>query len=488
MIINQKQMKDLERSSNIDAFDLVMRAGTSIAAELESEIPYHSNLLILCGSGNNGADGFVIANALREHYNVHVILTSGKPKTEEAVKALSLLPKKTVSSLKTLPRYWHTTDAIVDCIYGIGFHGELDPDMHTLFQAINVSGMDVYSVDVNSGCEADTGHVCRDAIVSKITYVIEYLKPCHLLNKEQHLFSSCKVISIGLPKLNNSEYLEMDEDRFFDAFPHRPIDAYKGMEGKMLLIGGSYGMAGAIGLNILGAKTMGASYIHCALPNEIYSIAAGYDLTPVFHPFGRDNLESILKPLIVQSSSIGFGSGCVNTDRKADILDMILQEARVPVVLDAEALRLLDHNTFILRFAKAPVILTPHYGELSNLTNLSVSKIKERKIEILKRFTKDYNVTVVLKGPNTTVVFPDGEVYINETGNQALAKAGSGDVLTGMMTALLTEVKDVKKAVIMAVWLHGYLAEKGTASHSLQNFDIRCYPDLMDQLFKKHGY
>ena len=192
--------------------------------------------------------------------------------------------------------------------------------------------------------------------------------------------------------------------------------------------------------------------------------------------------------MVHEARSIGFGSGAVYMHRKEDVLDIILQDSRAPIVLDAEALRLLVNNTYILRFAKAPVVLTPHIGEFAAICNQTIEYIQEHRIESALEFAKDYKVTVVLKGPNTLVVSPCGDVYINQSGNQALAQAGSGDLLTGILTTMLAYTRDTFKATMMAVWLHGYLAELGTMNHSIQNFSLESYPELMNQLFYKYHF
>ena len=175
-------------------------------------------------------------------------------------------------------------------------------------------------------------------------------------------------------------------------------------------------------------------------------------------------------------------------DHKDDILDLILQECHSPIVLDAEALRLLKHNTYILKFVKAPIIVTPHIGEFADMVNQPTSAVKDSPIPLAQKFARDYGVIVVLKSPNTIVVSPSGDIYINQTGSQALAQAGSGDLLTGIMTAMLSMTRDVFTAVCMSVWLHGYLADLGVKGHSRQDFNLERYPELMDQLFESHGF
>ena len=487
MIQDKEGMIRIEQSSGKTPGRLMEIAGKAVSEALGKVLREGSSILILAGNGNNGGDGAVVCRMLAGRFSVQIAYVCGEPKTREARAAYRKVDPACIVSVNDLSEALRHADAIIDAVYGFSFHGPLDPQMKKLFRAVNNSGKPVYSIDLNSGCEADTGHCDSDAVRSKITYALDCYKPFHLLRKDHQKFQQCELLSLGLPHEGPSRYREMDEDLFFANFPKKSETAYKGSLGKALLISGCYGMAGAAGLNILGAETVGIPYLHAAMPEEIYAPLASRFLTPVMHPFGHESWYEVLEPLIHQATAIGFGSGAVYMDHKSQILDLILQNSKVPVVLDAEALRLLQHNTYILRFAGAPVILTPHIGEFSAISNLPEDAIRDNRLKTALDFASDYKVIVVLKGPNTIVASPSGEVYINQTGNQALAKAGSGDVLTGMMTAMLAMTRDVFTAVCMAVWLHGYLAELGTKNHSMQNFRLETYPELMDELFRKHG-
>ncbi len=488
MIIDSEGMKEIEQASGISVNELMERAGTAIADALKKEIKEGSDILILCGKGNNGGDGFVIARLLSKQYHVHVCLADGKPVTPAAKAMHRRLPKKCIIKAEDIDAVLTQCDAVVDAVYGFGYHGSLSSDMKNLFRKVSASGKPVYAVDVNSGCECDTGRTHTGALHSTITYAIDCCKPFHVMYKDHHMFDRVELVSLNLPHDKGTTYTEMDEDSFFAHFPKKNDNAYKGTYGKTLLISGSYGMAGAACLNILGAKTMGASYIESALPDEVYPIVASHFITPVFHPFGHESWHEVLEPLVHSAKATAFGSGCVYMDRKEDILDLVLQNATGPVVLDAEALRLLKHNTWVLRFAHSPVILTPHIGEFSDLSGLPTEVILADRFNVLKKFARENGVIVVLKDPHTVVASPSGDIYINQTGNQALAQAGSGDVLTGIMAALLTMTSDVWTAVCMAVWIHGKLSELGTEKHSIQGFSLEEYPSLMDAYFKQHGF
>ncbi len=488
MITDKEGMKAIEAAAGIPVETLMEQVGMAIAERIRQYLKPGSSLLILCGKGNNGGDGFVVCRALAKEYRVRVLLADGNPVTAAAKHAKRRLPRNSIISADDLDDELEQADLILDAVYGFGFHGSLPAPIKQLFSRVNNSETEIWSVDINSGCECDSAACDSEAIRSSLTLAIDCYKPFHLLRKEHGRFLHCELLPMNLPHPETSRFREMNEELFFTSFPRKRENTYKGSFGKTLIVGGCYGMAGALGLNLLGARTVGAPYIQAAVPEEIYPIAAGYFMTPVFHPFGQWTWQEVIEPLIEDSSAIAFGSGASYMHHKEDILDLILQESRVPVILDAAALRLLAHNMYILRFAKAPVVLTPHIGEFSAITGLPVSVIRDQKIKTASEFAKDYRVIVVLKGANTVAAFPNGDLYINQTGNPALAQAGAGDLLTGILAGLLTMTRDVETAVTMGIWLHGYLADCGIKEHSIQGFSLDCFPSLIDRLFQKHGF
>lgn len=292
----------------------------------------------------------------------------------------------------------------------------------------------------------------------------------------------------------------MNEEQVFAEFPRRKKDAFKGSEGKILLIAGSRGMAGAACLNILGAKTLGASYILAALPEEIYPIAAARFITPVYRPMREGEEAETVSSLLPAVRAAAFGSGAVYLPHKEDVLALLLEKAKVPLVLDAEALRLLAEGgagagtkgsakcgALAARTGAPDVILTPHIGEFSALTGLSAREISADAARICRSFATDHRAVVVLKGPETVVAAPDGRIYFNNSGNEALAQAGSGDVLTGMIAAMLTLDRDPFSAACRAVFLHGHIADEGRKTFSCRNFPLEKFPEIMDRLFFRYG-
>jgi hydroxyethylthiazole kinase-like uncharacterized protein yjeF len=492
MIADKDEMKRIEGASGLSVTELMEQAGKACAEDLRHDLTEqhleHACILILCGKGNNGGDGYVMARYLKDDFDVKVCAIEGKPKTEAALENYKKLSRRQFVSITRIKEAITKADLLVDAVYGFSYHGSLQEKIRDLFKAINESDKTVYAIDLNSGCEADTGHCDKHALRSTVTWALDCYKPFHLLKKNHEMFEEVRLLNLGLPHPFRTKWNEMNEEIFFNHFPKKAENAYKGTFGKTLIIGGSYGMAGAFGLNILGAQTVGASYINAACDEAIYAIAAFRSLTPVFHPFHENNFREVLTPLAETASAIAFGSGCTNMKRKNDVLDLVLQNAGGPVILDAEALRLLNHNTWILRFARSQVILTPHIGEFADILNQPTAAIIDHRIEYAKDFARKLGVIVVLKGPDTVVASPDGECYLNTSGNQALAQAGSGDLLTGIMAGILTMTRDTWTGVKMAVWLHGYLADLGIQNHSIQNFSLEEYPKIMDYLFKKHGF
>ncbi len=487
MIVDHECMQAIEKASGLTVIKMMESAGTACAAEISADFPDVKNILILAGKGNNGGDGFVIARLLKDKH-VRVYLADGAPKSKEAISQYRKLPEDIFIKDKSFSIELKKADLVIDAVYGFSFHGFLDQEIKKIFKEVNESNKKIVSIDINSGCESDSGFCDSDAIRSEITLALDCWKPFHMLRKNHQRFKEKKLLSLNLPHPDHSNYYEMNEDLFFQNFPKKEEDAYKGSFGKAELIGGCWGMAGALSLNIIGAMTVGVSYLQVVLPEEIYTISASQFIQPVFHPFGHETWHDVISGAMDSVRSVGFGSGCVYMDHKEDILDLILQECHCPVVLDAEALRLLKHNTYVLRFIKAPVILTPHIQEFADLVNQPISAVKDNPLPLALKFAKDYGVIVVLKSPNTIVVSPSGDIYINQSGNQGLAQAGSGDLLTGIMTGLLSMTRDVFTAVCMAVWLHGYLADLGVQHHSRANLKLSSYPEIMDELFMKHGF
>ena len=278
-----------------------------------------------------------------------------------------------------------------------------------------------------------------------------------------------------------SNYTSKD---FFAQYPLRDPQSNKFDNGVIALIAGSAGMAGACSLNILGARLIGASYIHVIVPKEIYPLVAGKENTCVYHfdDGGKLNTEVIPSGLFKKVKAVGFGSGLTNLPFKEVYLKSLLN-LELPLVVDAEGLRILAKDPYLLHSHRYPLILTPHLGEFASLTALTIEEIKDNKEEIVRKYASDNQIYLVLKGPHTLIASPNGDLYTNHSGNEALARAGSGDLLTGMITGMLGINPDIFNSLKAAVWFHGHLADEAIKTHSKELFDFEQLYPLADKFF-----
>lgn len=482
MIVDSKTMKIIEENSNYSTNELISIVGKELFNTLSSTLNKNHKILIICGKGNNGADGFALAhNLLLHHYQINIFLCENIT-SKDALTFYNNLPKDVfVTTIKD------NYDVIIDCIYGFGFKAEINLDQRKLFQQINQLHAYKISIDINSGCEADTAICDKNAFISDLTLALGCYKPFHLFNKEHHMFKELKLVNLPLNYNIKSNIYEMNEDIFLANYPKIKKDAYKGINGKSLLIGGSFGMAGAASLNIIGALATGSTYLHAATEDTIYPILATKYDNVVFHPFDRNSFKSAIENIMYNVDAISFGSGVNNLPYKNDILELLLQHSSRTVVLDAQAIRLLIDKLFVLKLAKPHIIMTPHIKEFADLIGLPLEVVKRSRIKIAKNFAKDYGITLVLKDTTTIVVSPSGELFINNRGNQALARAGSGDLLCGMITNLAALLKDNFLASCMGVWFFNHICEMITKDTSITCFSLNNYLKYADIFFKERN-
>ena len=274
----------------------------------------------------------------------------------------------------------------------------------------------------------------------------------------------------------------MDKEEFFRHYPSRKKDSNKYDNGVLAFVSGSYGMAGAALFNLLGAGSVGASYIHSYLPHSIYPIVAAKENAAVYHPYDEKDGQLIRNASFHKVKAIAFGSGTDNLPERMNYLKDLVEISEVPLIIDAQGLRLLSAAESLYEKGKT-MILTPHLGEFSALCHMDTKEISREKEQIAVNFAKKNHVILVLKGPETLVIDTKGEIYRNDTGNCCLARAGSGDVLTGMIAGLCSLYEDPYQAAVDGVWLHGHLADEAMKSHSAEVFDLTSYPLLADRFF-----
>jgi len=415
-------------------------------------------IAVICGNGNNGGDGFVIADHLYGNGAfVTVITPLGKPVTENACyyyNRLSFVEKK--DSFEPEINY----DIIIDALFGIGFNRTPDDNITQLFNSINTVGGYKVSVDIPSGVDCDNGRVYSSAVKADLTITFIALKPCFVLPEGSDYCGETVVADIGVKPVGYS-YLTTEEP----IFKKRRHNSHKGSFGTALLINGSYGMVGAAVLATRAALRSGLGIAKCVICDSIYtpftiSIPEAVCIPVKSTENGIFDSKYIdIEALSYDCDAILFGCG-VNKGNDIEELLRRITDCNLPVVIDADGINALSSCIDILKGCKADVILTPHPGEMARLLNTTVAGIESDRIGFAGKFATEYGCVLVLKGADTVIAFPDGEILFNMTGNPGMATGGSGDVLAGIIVSLLAQGYSTYDAAKYAVYLHGKAGDK----------------------------
>ncbi|MBQ7726295.1 MAG: NAD(P)H-hydrate dehydratase [Clostridia bacterium] len=483
-ILSQAQIKAAEENavnSGISSFqELMARAGGAAAEQimLATDIS-GKRVTVICGKGNNGGDGYVIAEKLAEHgAQVTVYAPLGEPATEQAryyAERLHLCRKSERLDLSG-------QDIVVDALFGIGLTRDVTGRAAEVIQTVNASSVLTVSVDVPSGIDADSGSVCGCAIKADLTVTFIALKPGLLLPPASDFCGKTVVASIGVP-ITEALYETVEPPRF----EKRAHNSHKGTFGTALLFCGSYGMAGAAILAAKAALRSGAGIVKAVLCDSVYapftaSVPEAVCLPVPATPEGTLSAEHLAFPAVLEkASAVLFGCGCRQNDAVASLLQDILKNAKVPVVIDADGINILSSRIEWIRTCKVPLLLTPHPGEMARLCASSVSEIEADRVGYASRFAVRHGCMVILKGANTVVATPEGRVFFNLTGNPGMAKGGSGDVLAGILVSLLAQGVSPEEAAKAAVFLHGEAGDRACAKHGERGL---LASDLVEELGK----
>lgn len=473
MIVTSSQMKQIEHNANdlnMSYRAMMENAGRQAAQYIRQTLHQvdGQKVVVFCGKGNNGGDGFVAARHLMTMgARVVVVLMEGEPQGPEArlmyqqVLDLSIPVLPFASQHLQIEQVMNMVDVVVDAMYGSGFHGELSELHQAAAQLINDSPALVFSLDVPSGIGCDTGEVSENAVNADFTIVFDSAKPVHLLSKIISKLGRIVVADIGIPYAahENIEPLvtSLEEAQVLDTIPKKPINAHKTSTGRLINFAGSFGMAGAAVLSGRGALRSGAGYLVTVTPRDVYPIIAGQLIQSTFKFLG-DDLD--VRPILGGASAVAIGCGLGQGERQRTLLYNVLHTAKCPVVLDADGINNLSRDIDILKERTCELIITPHAGEMASLCKVHANDILRRPIGSAVEFAKEHGVIVVLKGANTILADPQGHIAINTTGNPGLAKAGSGDVLTGMISSFLSQGMSAWDAAKAGVCLHGAAADR----------------------------
>jgi len=498
-------MREIDRRTieeyGISSLVLMERAGLAAANKIK-EIAKPQKTIVLCGTGNNGGDGLVVARTLRnEGWNVKAFLLGKEEKGSPDFKTQLTAAKKFGVPVVKSPLEGKDLHAaiIVDAIFGTGLGKEITGPLAQTIELVNRKTSDepVIAVDIPSGISSDTGKVMGKAIRADYTVTFGLAKPGHFLHPGAAHTGGLTVADIGFPaRLLAHEDLKLElieKEDVARLIPERPVYSHKGTYGHVLLVAGSRGKTGAALLAARAALKVGAGLITMGVPEELldlYQSRVTDEMTLPLPSEGgiakRDALDKILEFVQKSADVLAMGPGMgISTGTKELVIDIIRVSA-APLVLDADALTLLG-NPEVLKGAKAPIVLTPHPGEMGRLLELTVGEVECDRIGSALYLARETGAYVVLKGVPTIIAEPEGRAFINPTGTPAMAKAGVGDVLTGMIAGFMAQGVSPLDASIMAVYIHGLAGELAAARfgvHSVLASDLHAFiPKALKSLY-----
>ncbi len=489
-VLTTENVRKVERKaveSGISYLQLMENAGSYCARIIRKtfENTNKRNVLVVCGKGRNGGDGFVIARKLHENnYNVTVMMAMGLPGDDISSEMLSRvralnIPVTYYDAKGSTDKFFENAQLIVDCVFGIGFRGDPDSASASVFSKINSTSATVISIDIPSGLEGDSGKVNKKAVSADMTIAVLSLKPVHVLKPSMEMCGKVVLAPIGVPdKCFNGTFASLftvntDEVKAF--FKKRDSQSHKGTYGTVLVIGGSYEMPNAVYFASQGAVNSGAGLVKVMFPSLAYNAIAPKTFEQILVPVesnkrGRISANSIsrIEKELKKCSCVVLGCGMgVDEDTKA-VVEFVIKNSDVPVILDADGINCLEGNINLIDEAKAPVILTPHPKEMSRVAETTVDEIQENRGATVTAFTKAHKSVLVLKGASTLVGATEyDDIYVNSTGNPGMATGGSGDVLAGIIASFVAQGVDPFRSAVAGVNVHGLAGDDVTAKYSM---------------------
>jgi len=482
--ISAESMRNAEKLAiemfGVPGLRLMEAAGSNCADVIFSEFGGDKSLrvAIFAGKGNNGGDGYVIARYLqRQGWQVRIFVMANRDDIAgDAAANLDLLEKETVTFCSEpghLGRYAHevhAADILVDALFGIGFKSGIQGVYAEAVELINSSGKPVVAVDIPSGVDSSTGRVPGVAVHADLTVTFAFAKSGHVLYPGAEFTGRLKVVDIGLP---DEVFATVEGFEFLDDEAIRPFlrkrdrCAHKGDYGHCLIVAGSTGKTGAASLTANSAVRTGSGLVTLAIPaslNPILEVKTTEAMTlPLADSgkgfFGENHAGEVLRALSGKNA-VAVGPGVALNPETAALIRRLVKEIPLPMVIDADGLNAVSENVSVLLRKKSDcVILTPHPGEMSRLSGMSVGEIEADRIAAARDFAGKYGVCVVLKGARSVIAAPDGRIAINGSGNPGMASGGMGDVLTGIIVSLLGQRYSAFDACRAGVFLHGYAAD-----------------------------
>lgn len=434
---------------------------------------------VICGRGNNGGDGFVIARVFKGWGADPIIYLLGRKDQVEGDAAVNLAAASKInleiveitegSGLEglTLPGF----DLIVDAILGIGLNSEVRGLYKDVIGLINGSGRPVLAVDIPSGLDADTGRIWGSAVRADLTVTFGLPKAGLFLSPGEELVGALEVVDIGIPPhiLDESgpAWELLLEENLKGVLRPRSRDGHKGHYGHVLVVAGSVGKTGAAAMTAEASARSGAGLVTLAVPASLNQILEQKVTEVMTEPLPESEPGFLAKEaagrileLAQDKSVLALGPGLSTQSGAVEVVRELVKSCELPMVVDADGLNALADAGEILKKAKGEVVLTPHPGEMARLAGCSTSDIQADRIKTALKFAEDQGVVLVLKGYRTMIGVPDGRAFLNTTGGPHMASGGMGDILTGMIAGLISQGLSPLNAARLGVFAHGLAADQ----------------------------
>ena len=489
ILVTAAEMQEMDRQAiethGIAGLELMENAGRGAARVLLNQFAgsIKTGVGIICGKGNNGGDGFVIARYLAEQriaVTVYLLAKAAAVKGDAAanLKRLAALKIPVIEtpdedSFSKIKSDLCGFDLLVDAILGTGLTSDVRGFFKTVIDFINDrnrTGIPVFAVDIPSGLNSDTGQPCGTCIRAQVTATFALAKIGHYVYPGADYTGKLEIIEIGIPgavvdTVSPQQYL-LTPERIRAGFAPRSADTHKGRTGHLLVVAGSAGKTGAAVMTAVSAMRAGAGLVTLGIAQSLNPIVETQALEVMTAPLPEsrygilaDTAIDDIKKLAAAKTCLAIGPGIGQAAETRSLVKKIISQSDTPMVIDADGLNNIAGQTQLLKKLKAPAVLTPHPGEMARLIETSPAAVQQNRLECARDFATHFGVHVVLKGAATIIAHPDGSVYINPTGNPGMASGGMGDVLTGVLAGFITQGFAPEAAAHAAAYLHGAAAD-----------------------------
>ncbi len=500
LFMTREQMREYDRIAieevGIPGPVLMENAGRGAAQIARRMLDGGRNVAVLAGPGNNGGDGFVIARhllnsgiAVTTHLAVDAEKISGDARTNlDILRAMGgeIVNVASESSMENLASDLSGAGLVVDALLGTGVSRTVEGHLARVIEVVNGAKITTLAVDLPSGLDCNTGSQWGSAINADATVTFGHIKRGLLLHPGTLLAGELHVVPIGAPALVSEKAgydgTVLSEDSVKTLLPERGPNAHKGSFGHLRFMAGSLGKTGAAALGGQAAMRVGTGLVTIAttanaqpvIEARCMEVMVKSLLEKVDAPL-TEKVVNKAKKLLEGKAAVALGPGLTTAPGVSALTMRILQMMEVPAVVDADGLNILARDPSGAGRISAPMVFTPHPGEMARLTNKPVAAIQADRIGITREAARWHKVVLVLKGANTVIASPDGRVFVNPTGNPGMASGGMGDVLTGIIGGMLAQGLSPLEAALLGTYLHGHCADiaaKETGAASLVASDL----------------